>query len=243
MAGPTTSDIPPAERWQYVAMGDSTHQNAAAVFQAVLEDELGVDVESRNWINPDLPYHVGGERAADLVERLRTDEALRADLRDAEVITFVVPLGQFIDLCPFDPLTYQPAGTKEEMKECWPRFLAEYEEDVDAFFEELVAIRSPSDAVIRVIDNYQSFWEHLHGLGVYEVVRRYWQEANNTIHSAAAEHGIPVASAYDAINGPDGRIDGVAAGYVGEDQLHLSYAGAELVAQLLADLGFEPAAG
>ena len=48
--------------------------------------------------------------------------------------------------------------------------------------------------------------------------------------------------AYDAINGPDGQTDGVAAGYVDGDQLHLSYAGAELVAQRLADLGFEPTA-
>lgn len=74
------------------------------------------------------------------------------------------------------------------------------------------------------------------------MVHPYRQQANDAIHAAAAEHGIPVARAYDAVNGPDGSIDGVAAGYVAGDQLHPSFRGAELIATPLVDLGFEPAA-
>jgi lysophospholipase L1-like esterase len=64
---------------------------------------------------------------------------------------------------------------------------------------------------------------------------------NDAIHAAAAEHGIPVARAYEAMNGSHGRIDGVGAGWVSSDQLHLSLEGAERVAELIAELGFEPA--
>jgi len=175
------------------------------------------------------------------VTRLRTDEQLRDDLRQADVITFVVPLGLFVDQCPFDPVAYQPAGTKAQLQACRPQVVSEYKADVHAFFDALVAIRSPSEALIRVVDNYQSMWQRLHDLGVYEVVRPYWQKTNDAIRAAAAEHGIPVVHAYDEFNGPDGQIDGVAARYVDGDQLHLSFEGAERLGQMLVDLGFEPA--
>lgn len=240
--GPTAT--PTSERWQYVAMGDSTHRDVATSFESILEEELGVEVDLIQWINPDLEsYEIGGERAGDLVGRLRNDEDLRSDLREAEVITFVIPMGLLIDLCPFDRASYQPAGTNREAQACWPRVLRRYRADVDAFFDELVAIRSPSEAIIRVVDNYQYFWERLHELGVYGTTRRYWPEVNDAIHAAASEHGIPVVHAYDALNGPRGQVDGVAAGWVSSDQLHLSLQGAWRLAELLADLGFEPAAG
>ena len=158
------------------------------------------------------------------------------------MITFVVPYGQFIDICGH-PLDYEPTGARAALRACWPEFLSEYRTDVDEFFDELVAIRSPSESLIRVVDHYQTAWQRLNNLGAYGVVRPFWQDMNDMIHDAAAGHGIPVANAYDALNGPQGQTDGVAAGYVYADQLHLTGEGARLLAGMLADLGYEPAAG
>lgn len=223
--------------WDLVLMGDSVLLQPGSTIEARLEQELGVNLQLRDWINPDLSkYSQGGERSADLVERLRTDENLRQDLRDAEIIVFDVPTGIVNDVCTGDPST----ATPETSASCFDEAVTLYKPDVEAVFEELVALRDPSEAMIRVTDVWQFLYPTFTAAGVYDAVRPRWQEMNQAVHEAAAQYGIPVVPAYAEFTGPVGDRDPVASGDVQDDELHLTSQGVEGFVDLLVSLGFAP---
>jgi lysophospholipase L1-like esterase len=114
----------------------------------------------------------------------------------------------------------------------------EYKRDVEAIFAALVALRPPTTALIRATDTWQFYYPTLHQLGLYAPSKRYWQKYNAIVHQVASRYQIPVARAYDAINGPTGNKDPLAAGYVISDELHLTPKGATLLANLYRDLGY-----
>ncbi len=75
----------------YVPMGNSLtffpmsgSDNFNARYAAMLEADFGVDVEVR-------PHTVGGQRTDDFLEQLRTDDRLREDLGEADVVTLLIP--------------------------------------------------------------------------------------------------------------------------------------------------------
>ena len=231
---PTTSAAPSSK---LVVMGDSVlGQPTKSEIVSRLEQELGVVLSVRSWLNPDLPKYGsnGGERSADLLARLQTDEVLRQDLRDADVILFDVPFGILNDTCKGLDLS------SSELEPCWAEVPATYRAETDAIFTELVALRDPSEAIIRVTDVWQFLWPTLHDLGIYDIVRPAWQAMNQAVADAAARHQIPLVRAYDAFTGPDGERDPVAAGDVQADELHLTQQGSERLVDLIVSLGFEP---
>jgi hypothetical protein len=218
-------------------MGDSVLLQPAGTLERRLEGELGVNLQLSDWINPDRSkYEDGGERSADLVARLRSDEELRQDLRDAEIIVFDVPVGILNDVCPGEPGTL----TVEEHAGCFDEAVALYESDVEAVFEELVALRDPADAMIRVTDVWQFFYPTFVEAGTYDVVRPRWQEMNKAVHAQADRFGIPMVPSYEEFSGPDGDRDPVASGDVQDDQLHLSQQGVDRFVDLLVSEGFAP---
>jgi hypothetical protein len=217
-------------------MGDSVLLHPSAALEVRLETDLGVGLTSHDWINPDIAAHaVGGERSTELLERLRTDEDLRRDLQEAEVIVFDVPFGIANDLCP-EPATI----TAEQQDRCFGDVIPQYQADVDAIFDEVVGLRDPSDAIIRVTDVWQFAWPTLHSVGDYDIVRSAWQAMNGSVAAAAARHGIPLIRAYDEFTGPTGDRDPVAAGDVQADETHLSTQGVNRFVELVAALGYEP---
>jgi hypothetical protein len=220
-------------------MGDSVLLQPGSTIEARLERELGVTLTLDDWINPDLAkYTSGGERSGDLLGRLRTDESLRQDLRDAEIIVFDVPTGLVQDVCTGDP----GSKTPEESAGCWDKAVALYESDVEAVFTELVALRDPAEAMVRVTDVWQFLYPTIVAAGTYDIVRPHWQEMNQAVHEAAARYGIPVVPAYDQFTGPDGDRDPVAAGDVQVDEKHLTSQGVERFVDLLVGLGLSPIA-
>ena len=235
--GAESSNSSAAPDWDLVLMGDSVLLQPGSALQTRLEGELGVNLRLSDWINPDLSkYDNGGERSADLVARLRTDETLRADLRDAKIIVFDVPTGIVLDVCTGDPST----STDEEAARCMDEAVALYTPDVEAVFEELVALRDPAEAMIRVTDVWQFLYPTFVAAGTYDIVRPRWQEMNKAVHDAAARYGIPVVPSYEEFSGPDGDRDPVASGDVQDDQFHLTPQGVERFVDLLASGGFAP---
>jgi len=235
--GAASSSASAAPDWDLVLMGDSVLLQPGPTLETRLEGELGVNLRLSDWINPDLSkYDSGGERSADLVARLRTDEGLRQDLRDAEIIAFDVPTGIVNDVCAGDPST----STVEEVASCMDEAVALYTPDVEAVFEELVALSDPAEAMIRVTDVWQFLYPTFVGAGTYDVVRPRWQEMNKAVHDAAARYGIPVVSSYAEFSGPDGDRDPVASGDVQDDQIHLTQQGVDRFVDLLVSGGFAP---
>lgn len=230
---PTASAAP---TWNLVLMGDSVLLHPKSQIVSRLEQELGVILEVHDWINPDIAKYRGngGERSADLLARLQTDEALRQDLRDAEVILFDIPFGILNDTCA------RPDLPASELESCWAEVAVAYRADADAIFTELVALRDPADAIIRATDVWQFLWPMFHDLGIYDTVRPAWQAMNQAVADASARHGIPLVRAYEAFTGPDGERDPVAAGDVQADEFHLTPQGSERLVELIVALGFEP---
>jgi lysophospholipase L1-like esterase len=228
-----------AERptWDLVLIGDSVLIGIGDLVARAVEDAHDVDVQQQNWINRDVQSSAnGGERSAELLARLRTDEQLRTDVSEAEIILFDVPMGGMKDTCTSDPTT----ATVETVTACMAEASVAYRADVGPIFDELVALRDPSEAMIRVTDVWQFLYPTFQAAGTYDVARSTWQEMNGAVIDAADQHGIPVIHAYDTFTGPEGDRDPVAAGDVMSDEFHLSYQGKARLAELIVGLGFAP---
>jgi hypothetical protein len=215
----------------YVVLGDSVQiqggvvemqGGAAERYAADLEHDLGVKVSLRD-------ESIGSAYSSDLSSQVRTDSRIRAELREADVITLNVPLGITRRCLVTSPAAYS---------RCMASLVPEYKRDVEAIFAALVALRPASTALIRATDTWQFAYRTMHQRGLYAPTTRYWQKYNAIVHQVASRYQIPVARAYDAINGPTGSKDPLAAGYVISDEVHLTSKGAALLANLYRDFGY-----
>ncbi|MGB7818368.1 MAG: hypothetical protein WBL35_06480 [Ornithinibacter sp.] len=115
----------------------------------------------------------------------------------------------------------------------------QYEQDVTAIFEEVVALRDPADAIIRATTVWQFLMPTFQAAGTYDVMRPRWQAMNQATLRAAEQHHITTLPAYDTFSGPDGSRDPVAAGDVDVDQVHLTPQGVETFIDLFVGSGLK----
>ncbi len=226
----------------YVPMGNSLtffpmsgSDNFNARYAAMLEADFGVDVEVR-------PHTVGGQRTDDFLEQLRTDDRLREDLGEADVVTLLIPNDEWAE--PFSTA----AGAEgrdpsdcggEDHQQCLRDVIDSYKQQVDQIFDELTAIVDPAETLIRVQDFYQ-FMTNVMTPEAFDLTYPYWREGQEYVEQVAGQHGIPVAQVFDDFMGTDGLyIDLVADGLVGPDGLHPTAEGAGRMATLVHDLGYD----
>ena len=131
-----------------------------------------------------------------------------ADLSEAEIIVFDVPMGVLHDTCTGD----RAPGRSRARRHAWPRRRPPTAPCRPIFDESGRAPRHPSEAVNRVTDVWQFLPPDVPG-------RRHLRR--RALHVAGDQrcgdrrcdqHGIPVSHAYDAFTGPEGDCDPVAAG-------------------------------
>jgi hypothetical protein len=236
---PTTTPVPtPTEgtaEWDYVALGESMNFSMIFRYAEMLEQDLGVSVGLHNWARE-------ADHSSRLLERLRTDEQLRQDLREAEVVTFQIPIRVIVE--PL--LTFELGDPGEcggdDNQDCLRDAFETYMADTDEIIAEIVSLRSPSDAVIRAQDVYQIKVRETQGTGSFEIINGYWRDANAHTIEVATRVGIPVARVYDAFMGEGGAEDPRDRGLMLSDGLHPSPEGATLMAELFQELGYEPLA-
>ncbi|MFO7962065.1 MAG: SGNH/GDSL hydrolase family protein [Nitriliruptoraceae bacterium] len=222
----------------YVPMGNSLTYTASPSFinryTAMLEEDFGVEVARRS-------HTVGGQRTDRFLERLRSDDRLREDLADADVITLLIPNDEWAE--PFE--TALGVGGRDpsdcggdDHQQCLRDVIEGYKQQVDQIFDELTAIVDPAETLIRVHDFYQF---HTNGPQEdFDIMYPYWREAQGHVEEVAGQHGLPVAQVFDDFMGTDGDyIDLVAAGLVDPDGLHPTPEGAERMATLVHDLGYD----
>jgi lysophospholipase L1-like esterase len=210
--------------------------NFNARYAAMLEEDFGVDVEIRN-------HTVGGQRTDDFLEQLRTNDGLREDLADADVVTLVIPNDEWGE--PFQTAAGADGRDPSECggddnQQCLRDVIASYEQYVDQIFDELTTIVDPAETLIRVLDFYQ-FGTNMMTQEAFDVTYPYWREGQEYVEQVAGQHGIPVAQVFDDFMGTDGLyIDLVADGLVDPDGIHPTAEGAERMAMLTHDLGYNP---
>jgi len=223
----------------YVPMGNSLTFSGAPSFinryTAMLEEDFGVEVAR-------LSHTVGGQRTDHFLEQLRSNDRLREDLVEADVVTLVIPNDEWSE--PFqtaiglDGRDPSDCGG-DDNQQCLRDVIDAYKEQVEQIFDELTAIVDPSETLIRVHDFYQ-FGTNTMTPEDFDIVYPYWREAQEHVEEVAGQHGVPVAQVCDDFMGTDGAyIDLVAEGLVVPDGLHPTPEGTERMAQLVHDLGYD----
>ncbi len=219
------------KEWDYVVMGDSLMFGLMPRYAAHLERDLGIKVIQHDRT-------LGGDHSSGLLNRLRTVPELRREIREAEVVIFDIPIAVF-EIPAYTYAFGSPGdcgGTDNQ--DCLREALKVYKADTDAIIAEIVSLRSPSDALIRTMDTHQPMVEEWKAAGAFEVMNTYWQDANEHVIQVAGEHHIPVARVYAAFMGPNGDEDPRDKGYV-YDGIHPTEEGADLMAELFRELGYE----
>ena len=227
---PTATEVPV---WDYVALGDPNVFGMMPIYAQMIEQDLGVKVEIHSW-------EMGGDYSRRLLDRLRTNDQMRNDLREAEVITIEIPNAGLRQ--PSFTFAYGKSGDcgGDDNQDCLREAFGAHRADTDEIIAEIVSLRSPNDAVIRAVDMYQFMVSESHDTGWFEVYNPYWREKNAHLIETASRYGIRVARVYDAFMGEGGAEDPRDKGLVKADGIHPTPEGARLMAELLRDLGYAP---
>ena len=222
--------------WDYVAIGESITFDMTARYAEVLEQDLGVTINFHNWQIP-------SNHSSRFLEKLRTNEQLRRDLQEAEVITFLIPLAVIGDSMRTHALGEPGACGGVDNQDCLREGFATYMADTDEIIAEIVSLRNPAEALIRTQDIWQFKVRETQETGSFEKYNAYWREANAHVIEVATSYGIPVARVYDAFMGHDGIEDPRDQGLLQADGLHPTLEGSNLMAELFRELGYEFAKG
>src|SRR5215210_2550760 len=206
-------------RWDYVALGDSLAVGVGARRGYVTRyaEQLRSDTDVRvRTIN----LGVSGQTSTQLLYSLRHDRAMRKDLRGAEVVTLNIGLNDL----------GQASGSYEagicggpQNKACLREAVNKVANNWDAIVEEILNLRSTEKTVIRTA-----------GFGYTPRAGKpfepYVSEATRHIASTTAENDIP---SLEITLGDAG---------MSKDGLHPNDRGYRVIADRLADLGYEPLA-
>ncbi|MGD2148402.1 MAG: SGNH/GDSL hydrolase family protein [Anaerolineae bacterium] len=220
-------------KWDYVALGDSTpagfgvERSYVDYYAEFIELDLDTEVEVHNFSR-------SGQTVATMLKRIQGDEDARAALRDAEVITVWTGWNDLRN--PLDVFRAGTCGGQDNL-DCVREAVEVLNGSLDSALDEIVALASPDETLIRVADTgihlvstwqYHGWFETLQG-PCYEVWREHLVEA-------AEARGITVVYTYHVLNGPDGdeKTDGI---YL-DDGIHFNDAGHRLVAELHREAGY-----
>ena len=237
----TTSAALSEEPLVYVVMGNSLLFSTPAVMYAyrdILKEDLAVEVDMRD-------HTVGGQATHDFLTQLQTNDRLRADLAEADVILFLIPNDEWKEPCNTimgeDGRNPADCGGDDGLQ-CLRSVAANYNAMAELVFAELTTLADPSETVIRVMDFYQ-FTPGEDDEAAVETLMPLWRESQEYVERAAARYGIPVAQVFDEFMGPDGTDIPEQKGLVSADGVHTTAQGTELIAQTIRELGYEPVGG
>jgi hypothetical protein len=236
MAEPLTAATAIASRgdmsWDYVALGDSIAMGFVDKYADHIEADLGLEVTVHWWCR--------GSQGSDLLLHvLRNDEELRSDMREAEVVTFMVSTQHLRspDYAYRDGTCGGP-----DNQDCLREALTLYKADTDAIIAEILSLRSTPDTIIRVMTYYNWLVNDWRDRGYFEELNPYWVACNEYLVQAASQHHIPVVRVDLAFNGPNGDEDPSHKGYLAPDRQHPNQVGWGVIADLFRELGYEPLA-
>jgi hypothetical protein len=255
----TTTTVPesvvalpgPGEPWDLLFFGfdDVFTQQPAELYGALAADELGVDVRT---VQPAGFSHVW---AATLLARLygTVYPPLGEYVPPAEIIVLFSRPGEALDgfddyivedfeRCWWRPLEGEPPET-DLPADYWDRFRS----DLDEVYTELWRLRESTPTVMRTIDLYNPSLPQQRDGGIEAECTAWFESLSTQMAEAATEHGSTFVSLYDLFNGPNHDLDPAEVGYIGPTDLdpgapwyRSTETGSELIAERLAEEGFEP---
>lgn len=232
------------EKWDLVYICDSSGWGVAEKYAANIERDTKKTVQVKD-------YAIGGLSAIKVLDGLYSDpedldnddkfKSFQTDIAEAEVIVlFANPRGEpsrggvkgGMEKC----IDYESGNPPDS---CSPQMYQPYTENLKAIYKEIFSLRNGEPTIIRAVDLYNPvISEHLKRN--MEMECRECQETfKKAIRNAADEFNIPLVSVYDEFNGPDHNEDPREKGYIGDDGIHTSEKGREVIADLLSKIGYE----
>jgi lysophospholipase L1-like esterase len=230
-------------KWDLVTLGDSTptgygvgaDPSYVQIYAGYIEEDLGVDVVVHNWATNRT------KTVSDWVEKVRNNEELREDLRNAEVITMwlgwhdVIPN---IGIGRGGPC-YKRAD--EVDVDCLGEVTKPMQDGYDKLLSEIVSLASPDETQILIADVgipslFIARWKEY---GTLDVLKRHAYEVwRDYIIQAASKHNVHVVHTYEVINGSNGDQE-MPSEYMQPDGIHFNEHGHKLLADLHRKLGYE----
>ena len=233
------------EKWDLVYICDSTGWGVAEKYAENIERDTKKTVRVKD-------YAIGGLSALEVLDVLYSDpeeldnndkfKSLQYDITEAEVVVlFANPRGELsrggvqggMEKC----IDYKAGNPPDS---CTPQMYQPFTKNLKAIYKEIFSLRDGEPTIIRAVDLYNPVISE-HRKRNMEIECRKCQETfNKAIRNAADEFSIPFVSVYDAFNGPDHDEDPREKGYIGDDGIHTSEKGKQLIADLLSKIGYEP---
>jgi lysophospholipase L1-like esterase len=222
--------------WQYTAMGDSlavgvlANKGYVPRYSDDITSDTGVQVTR-------IDLGQNGAHSGDLLNSLKNDPNFRNSISSSQVVTWDIggddllhAVGQF------------RSGTcgGADNQNCLRAAVATFMPNWDAIVQQILAIRSQSNTIIRTMDVYNPFVTELMVAGSFNTIEPYLDQVNAHIAASAAANNIPMAKVHEAFNGPNGDQDPIAKGFIAIDGIHPNDNGHKAIADQLRALGYSP---
>jgi len=229
------------EEWDLLWISDSSGWDVADVYAEMVAEDTGKTINVNDkW--------VGGLPAGDIYLALTdqydgpsmTLEKMPDYVAEAELIVFYGnPTGSINPERPGDWDCITTIGAN--VKDCDPEIFSTYIEHIETIYQRMLELREGQPTIIRAFDAYYPLIDQRKADGdSYQACKVCWANYNAAMHQAAENMNIPIAEVSLLWNGPDWDIDPDSElGYT-KDAEHPNALGAEVIAQALRELGYDP---
>jgi len=208
---------------------------ADAIFEAT-----GHPVEVRNLSQPRLQVDA-------LLEELKTDVSRRAALANADIILVSIAFNDTPWLRSDDPCD-GPNGSNPDWSKynstCAAAAAEIFRPKFESVYAQIVALRAGKPTIFRTINRYNDWigWVGEAGEAIppeaTDATRVVLDAWSTMVCAAVQENGFTCADIYHAFNGADGLTP--SGDLLARDYTHPSDKGNEVIARVLADLGYAP---
>ena len=260
-ATPTLQPFSDLKEWDLLIVSSSTNWGVGQYYAELIEDDMNVKVNLHDcWvggldIRVALKYLQNRLSWSSYVSDQSCNKPLSDLVKDAEVmVLFGGPFASYPGDDPWDiPESFKACiqggyegknllpefdAYKDKMlKSCAPETWSKYQADLGAFLDEIDKIRDGRPLILRLTTSYILHSSYIEN-GVDDVCTKCTGYISEAIRQVAEEYGVPVADTMVGLNGKD-YLSEVPAGYIGEDGIHPSDAGAQFIATLLQKTGYE----
>ncbi|MCA1564614.1 MAG: DUF4214 domain-containing protein [Acidobacteria bacterium] len=226
-----------AQTWQYTALGDS-------LAAGLNDSQGGYAARYRNYVQADtgatvnlVNKGVSGLTSAGLLNALRTDDTLRAQIANSQIVTWNIGANDFQDAVA----RYQ-SGTcgGADNQDCIRATVASFKANWNAIIAQILSLRSPSNTIIRTMDNYNPAVDLARVFGFLPVIKPYLDDINRFIILSAINNRIAPALVYQAFNGLNGELDAGRRGYISADGIHPNDTGHDIIAGQFRATSYQP---
>jgi hypothetical protein len=255
VATDTPIPSPTGEPLSVVWISDSTAMGGvAAAYGRRIEADLGVPVDVHSFWSGGLTVkgalnYLRGTSNGGILATADGKVKIADFIPDADIVVVSgQPAGSDTAEHPWDwdcDPYYNENPSCLRTSVCGPETWQQYEADVVAIFDEIFKLRDGRPVILRTHDRYLP-WGPLAtwtACDCVDICVRCWHEWSDAHHRAAAARNVPVAGYYAAFSGPAGDQP-LPSAWISNDGLgvHPSGPGAEALAGIMADLGYDPVA-